>query len=195
MDLIVEFANVFILVLLLALLVERTMEILSAIWEYLEWKTGMHGFWNQKTFRLKRNYETIGRGKILGRILSLSPLTRQIDYAARNKKRSHSKQVVILSSEALRKAVVAGAARIVASLLGILLCCYSEINLIEIFENRLPDIVEKLTIWSKPFQYIISGVVIGLGSEPVHNLITNMEKRRDARKKRAELEKAMEEPS
>ena len=195
MDPIVEFANVLFLVLLLALLVERIMEILSGIWEYVEWKTGMHRFWNRKTTRLKKKYESIGRGKILGRILNLSPLTRQVEYAARNRKQGHSRQLVVLSSEAVRKAFVAGASRIVASLLGIVLCYYSKINLIEIFEEELPNTVDKLTNWSVLFQYIISGIVIGLGSEPVHNLITNMEERRNARERKAKLEKAMEESS
>jgi len=195
MDPIVEFANVFFLVLLLALLVERIMEILSGIREYLEWKTGMHHFWNRQTTRLKKKYENIGRGKILGRVLNLSPLTRQVEYAARSRKRGHSGLVVILSSEAVRKAIIAGASRIMASLIGILICYYSKINLIEIFEKELPDTVDKLTNWSVFLQYIISGIVIGLGSEPVHNLITNMEERRNVREKKAKLEKAMEESS
>ncbi len=195
MDEVIDLTRVYIVILLLALLIERIMEIVVGVWNYIEWKTNMQAFWNGKAEKLKKKYERIAKGQLLSRVITLSPLATQIRYAARSQKKGHSNQLVIISGENIRQAVIATASRIVASVLGVILCYAADINLIEIFQSLLPAIIGKLTNWSPMLQVFLSGIVIGLGAEPVHNLIAAMEKRRASRTKRAELEKALSEQS
>lgn len=191
MDEIIDLTKVYIVILLLALLVERFMEIVVGVWNFIEWKANLHEFWNRKAEKLKRKFESRAKSQILSRVITLSPLARQIRHATRYKKRGHSNQLVIVSGEMIRHSVVATASRIVAAILGVILCSAAGINIIESFQSLLPDVVGKLTNWSPTFQVILSGIVIGLGSEPIHNLIEAMEKRRASRAKKAELDKAL----
>ena len=48
-----------------------------------------------------------------------------------------------------------------------------------------------LGTWSPLFKQILSGAIIGLGAEPVHNLITALENRRKSRFQKRELEQAL----
>lgn len=55
MENIIEITNLYILVLLLALLIERYMEIFMATWNYIEWKFGLEEFWNRRAEKLNKN--------------------------------------------------------------------------------------------------------------------------------------------
>ena len=191
MDEIIDLTKLYIVILLLALTIERIMEIIIGIWNYIEWKANMNEFWNRKAEKLKRKYESYGKSQILSRVITLSPLARQVRFSSRHKKKGHSGQLVVISGEIIRHSIISTASRFIATILGVIFCYFCGINLIDSFKNLLPDVIENLTNWSTTLQLIISGLVIGLGSEPIHNLIEAIEKRRASRAEKAELDKAL----
>lgn len=190
MDNVLELTYLFMLVLLLALTVERVMEVLQSIWGYIEWKTRRYNYWNGKAKKLKRQFELKAKSQILLRVIDLTPLTRQIRYAT-TAKEGHSGKLTIISGEMIRQTSIAAVSRIVASLLGVAFCWVTKVNFVEVFEKAMEMTPGRLTNWPPELQLIISGIVVGLGSEPVHNLISSLESRRKSRAEKAGLEKAL----
>ena len=190
-----ELTKMYLLVMLLALTVERIMEIFSAVWSFIEWKAKMNVFWNNKAEKLGRKFERKAKSQILLRKFNLDQLIQQISYATKAAKERHSGKLTIISAEMIRQTSIAAVSRVVASILGVIFCAATNVNLIVIFEDAIPIAGLKLTNWPLWIQLTISGVVIGLGSEPVHSLVTSLDKRREGRKEsqkqKAELEKAL----
>jgi hypothetical protein len=191
MDNVVELTSLYIVILLLALLVERFMEILSSVWNYIEWKANLHEFWNRRAEKLKKKFEARAKSQILLRALSLAGLTRQLRNVTRSHKKGHSGIIIIISGALVRQVSVATVSRFVASILGVAFCYLAKVNLVDIFNRTLE--FDLLRDWPNALKLILSGVVIGLGSEPVHSLIMAVERQREKRTRKAELEKVMAE--
>lgn len=190
METLLNLTYLYMIVLLLALLVERIMEVVTAIWDYIEWKARMYRFWNARANKLKKDYERKAKSQILYRVISLTPLVRQIGHATLSSKKGHSDQITIVSGEMIRQATLATATRIVASIFGILFCNLAGVNLVELFREALP-LGSILETWPHWIQLTVSGVIVGLGSEPVHSMIKSVEKKRKDRAQEAELKKRL----
>lgn len=190
METILNLTYLYMVVLLLALFVERIMEVVMGVWGYIEWKARMYRFWNARAYRLKEEYERKAKSQILYRVISLTPLVRQIGHATLSEKKGHSGQLTIVSGEMIRRATVATASRFVASIFGIIFCNLAGVNLVELFSDAIP-LGSILEAWPHVLQLTVSGVIIGLGSEPVHSMIKSMEKKRQDRVQHAELKKRL----
>ena len=59
-----ELTKMYLLVMLLALTVERIMEVFSSVWSFIEWKAKMYVFWNNKAKKLKRKFERKAKSQI-----------------------------------------------------------------------------------------------------------------------------------
>ncbi len=183
MDNLWSVTQIYLTVLILALLVERFMEVLMEVWNYLEWKAGWNEFWNRRAEALRDKFEQKAGAQILSQKLDISVLIYQLRHVVLSHKEGHSGAIPIISADQIRQVVVSTSTRVVASLLGIALCVAAGVNLVQILE------INFLQSWPGFIQVTLSGVVIGLGAEPVHNIISSVEKRREDRAKRAELEK------
>ena len=177
--------QIYLIVLILALLIERIMEVLMEVWNYLEWKAGLNELWNRRAEALRDKFERKARAQVLGQRLDVSGLIYQLRHVILSHKEGHSGAIPIISADQIRQVVVSTSARVMASLLGIALCLAAGVNLVRILE------IDFLQSWPGFIQVALSGVVIGLGAEPVHNIISSVEKRRQDRAKRAELEKRL----
>lgn len=177
--------QIYLIVLVLALLVERFMEVLMECWNYLEWKADLNELWNRRAEALRRKFELKARSQVLSQKLDISGLIYQLRHVILSHKKGYSGTIPIISADQIRQVVLSTSARIVASLLGIALCLAAGVNLVEILG------IGFLQSWPGFVQVTVSGVVIGLGAEPVHNIISSVEKRRKDRAKRAELEKRL----
>ncbi len=187
-----ELVVLYLQILLLALLVERVMEVLMSAWEYTEWKQAMHRFWNRRARRLQTQFETQAHRNVFTRVLSLTPITRQARAFTRSDDGLHRGNLVIIDGTLVRRVAVTVGARAVASLLGVLLCWTASINFVELIRAVA---TEESTVFATLLggipgwlQIVISGVLIGLGTEPVHRIIQNLERRRERRIKRQRLE-------
>ncbi|NBB74326.1 MAG: hypothetical protein GVY35_11685 [Bacteroidetes bacterium] len=189
-----ELVVLYLQILLLALLVERVMEVLMSAWEYTEWKQTMHRFWNRRARRLQARFETQAHRNVFTRVLSLTPIARQARAYTRADDGLHRGNLVIIDGTLVRRVAVTVGARLVASLLGVLLCWVASINFVALIRAVATEesavfstLLGGIPAW---LQIVISGVLIGLGTEPVHRIIQNLERRREQRVKRQRLEQA-----
>lgn len=176
METILTLTYLYLLVLLLALLIERTMEVLMAIWEFLELKLQLHNVWNRRANRLKGTFA----GKVLAKLESRQILSLEIDPRTRHYTNAdrviHPGTTVVFSAASVRHVVVRTAAFIITTTLGVILCYWADINLITLVKDAVaPTHIPMLDVVGSRIQLIVSGLIIGLGAEPVHRWIKRLE--------------------
>jgi hypothetical protein len=191
---IAELLVLYLKILLLALLVERVMEVLMSAWEYAEWKQAMHRVWNDRARRLQRRFETQAYRSVFTRVLSLTPVARRARAYTRAPDGLHRGNLVVIDGTLVRRVAVTVGARTVATVLGVLLCWGASINFVELIRevamtpgSSPSTLLGGIPIW---LQTVISGILIGMGAEPVHRVIQNLERRRKERVERQRLEQA-----
>ncbi len=188
MDQLLNITYFYLTVLTLTLLVERILEVLMDVWGYIEWKTNGHERWNRRAEKIRRKFEIRAGARLLVDAASLAGLARSVRTYTDTDEAMPPGNTIIISGKAVRRAFVATASRIVASLLGIVVCAVAGVNFVAVIEQELGStLLAGVPVW---LQIAFSGIIIGLGSEPVHHMITNLERRREDRARRARQEKA-----
>jgi len=180
-EVIMRVTYIYMLTLLLALTIERLLEILNAAWNFVEWRFDLHEFWTARAQGLQNKFEQFAYSRLWNHFVDVSGLLFQIRKVRLEDKAGHSGIVPIISGNLVRNTVMVAANRTFAATLGILFCFLTKINLVAIaiqeldlkfaFLNNLFRAVPWLAI-------VLSGIFIGAGSEPVHHAIQALEKRR-----------------
>ncbi len=177
----------YLLVLIMALLVERVLELLMAAYEFLEYKKNWRSYWLRRAKKVGARLEQKLRDCSSTQNINISGILYLMKEKLLGSKEGHSGEIPIISTKLVRHLVIQMASRFVASLLGCILCLLLNINLVTVFNMDLRiDFLDRLPFW---LTLIVSGIIVGLGSEPVHNLIIAVEKRR--KKKEAEMQSAL----
>ena len=196
METILEVTNLLLLVLLLSLLIERAMEVVMAGWNWLELKLNSHEYWNRRAHRLKDRF-----ARRVARELDDSPVRslwihHRIDHYTDTPQVVRPGRTVVFSSRAVRHVFIRTLAFIVTTLLGILLCYLADLNLVEIIKEIMaPFEIPLLKVLGPTVQLIVSGLIVGLGAEPVHRIIKGLEDSKAWLEQRRRLNNALTEQS
>ena len=177
-DVILQVTYIYMLTLLLALTVERILEVVNACWNYVEWRFDLHLFWTRRAQELQNKFEQYAYSRLWNHFLDVSGLLFQIRKVRLEDKAGHSGKVPIISGDLVRNAILVAANRTLAALIGISFCFLTKINLVAVVNRELNldyKIITNMPVW---LAIIISGIFIGAGSEPVHHAIQALEKRR-----------------
>ncbi len=175
-EVILHVTYLYLLILVLALLVERSMEVLMSWYGLLEYKCGWYRWWQARAEKLRERFARRAAGARFYQVVDTSALLYLIRDALLGKKTGYSGRIPVISPQLLRHLAIATAARVVASGLGIAMCALTHIDVVRTFNMDLQ--IDFLTTWPRGLTLAISGVVVGLGSEPVHSLIQAVERRR-----------------
>lgn len=171
--------------LVLALLVERIVEILVAVYNYIELKRRWHKYWNQIADRMRHRYNRLygyasdKQGKIraildglLWNVISDEP------YKGGKK---------IISAKLIRLNYVRLGTRIIAFVIAAVLVLILHLDFIEVISALFPD-----DFWligfldsSKFIRFLLTTAAISIGSEPLHKVISGIEKFADKKRKAA----------
>ncbi|MDZ7391911.1 MAG: hypothetical protein ONB25_03290 [candidate division KSB1 bacterium] len=183
-EVILHVTYLYLLILVLALLVERTMEVLMSCYELLEYKCGWYRWWQNRAERLRERFARRAAGARFYQAVDTSALLYLIRDALLGKKAGYSGRIPIISPQLLRHLAIATAARVVASGIGIGLCAVTRVDVVRTFNIDLQ--IDYLNSWPRAATLVMSGIIVGLGSEPVHSLIQAVERRRKRKEAQAE---------
>lgn len=184
-DVILHITYLYLLILLFALLIERIMEVLMAIYGYIEYHANWNKCWEDRAKKLRARFEGSVLASKHSMGLSLSALLYLLREKLLDKKEGYSGKIPFFSAELVRQSVVGFVSRLVATAFGIVFCVLTHLNVVKIFNMDLKiEHLDKLPDW---VTIGISGIILGLGSESVHTLIKGVEDR--GRKKAAAARK------
>ncbi len=179
-DSLLDVTVLFALALALALLIERFMEVLKAIYDLIDSRSNLHTFWTKRAKSLAAGLEK--RLRIFQYVdpkKAASALQRFSDLIL-NEQGGYAGNVPLLAGDLVRTLYVKVASKIIGVSLGIVLAFWSGINLVAIWNDAAAGSawVLNLAPW---LSFILTGIAIGLGASPLHKIITTIERRREKR--------------
>lgn len=174
---------IFFTYLVLALLVERIIEILVAVYNYVELRRGWESYWNRAAGKLSSRYNRLygyardERGRIrsildglLWNVISEEP------YRGGKK---------IISAKLIRLNYIRMGTRIVAFLIAAVLVLSLRLDFVEVLTLLFrEDIFFMGFLESSPFiRFFLTTAALSIGSEPLHQIITGVEKFAEKKRK------------
>ncbi len=175
-EVITRMTYVFFVYLVLSLLVERTIEVLVAVYNYSEFKAGKFKRWNRKaeTYRgrFDRLYGFQGQGALTLRRRLSWVLWKSLTVAPYE----GGKETV--SADLIRLNFLRVSARVIAFLIALWLTLDLKLDLVVVLEKAIPE------AWLPTFirkyelvRQLLTAAAISIGSEPLHQIIRNLERR------------------
>lgn len=168
----------FVLVLALALLIERFLEILKAVYDLLDSRLHWYRYWTRRTERLRDRLEKKLRVFEYVKPASAARILDRFRAVLLPETAQHSGTVPVLAGDLVRAVSVKTAMKVVGVGLGILLAFLADINLLGIWIEA-GDNPEWISNLPPGVGMTLSGLAIGLGAGPVHKIITTIERRRE----------------
>lgn len=170
---ITKITYIFFVYLILALFVERIVEIVVAIYNYLEFKLRWYNVWDRKAAKYRARFdrlygiqgEGIAKKKKMFDWLLWKAITEPAYIGGKP----------IISSNLIRLNYIRIGTRTLAFIFSLTLVCSKGVDLIDIIEKIIPATL-KIVFQSDPLRIIFTAIAISLGSEPLHHLITRLEK-------------------
>jgi hypothetical protein len=178
-----EVTVLFTIVLAFALLVERLLEVLKTAYDLLDSRYDWHRFWTRRTertrdfleqrLRLSEHLSPQAQAAALARFSEMLLGTAPANTAS----------FPVLSGDLVRAAGIRLAARVVGMAAGVALALGFEIDLLALSGLLVGEAQNAPA--PTTLGMVVTGTAIGLGSGPMHKIITALENRRARRDTRA----------
>lgn len=174
METVLDITVLFTFVLALALLIERFLELLKSFYDLLDGKFNWHTFWTKRAKRLRNKLER--KLKVFEYVdaRTVESILNRFREIILNEKGGYRGTVPVISGDLVRAVTVRSGLKIIGIFAGIALALRFGIDIVTLWELKPPeDPLIPLNL-----RIAFSGTAIGLGSGPVHKIITTIEKRR-----------------
>lgn len=186
MDKLMDQTVVFAFMLALALLIERLLEVLKSVYDYVDYRAGLDRYWSARASTLQ--------GRINAALASLEKaggeqvggLIRQ--YADRLIGQGEN-GVVTISGDLLRATAVRFAAKLIAIAFGIGFCLCFHLDLVKVWQDAWHAQGGQLSVQGVLAGFrlgdfareVLTGVALGLGAAPLHKIIASIERQQATR--------------
>ncbi len=168
-----------------ALIIERLLEIAKSIYDFIEAKKDFSSFWNQRAIsireRLQNRLEKAKENKLQKTVFEY--------LASRYVNAEHPgyEGTPVISANQLRSFTIKSVSKTIGAILGITVAFYLGINVFTLIAQwtNSPEAISlglfqvDLPNW---LECTITGVIMGLGSGPMHKFISALERARRGRK-------------
>ena len=178
MEVILEITVLMTLAMALSFLIERLLEIIKAVYDLFDSQFDWYRFWTLRTYKVRNKLE-----KKLRIVEYLGPknLTKVLNKFGEkllNRTGNYSGTVPILAGDLIRAVTIKSWMKLLSIGLGIALAFWMNVDLIKIWQDAMSNSsLWIINIKSQEWRIVISGIVIGLGSNPLHKVITTIEKK------------------
>ncbi|MCX6581029.1 MAG: hypothetical protein NT166_12695 [Candidatus Aminicenantes bacterium] len=167
----------FTLVLALSLTVERFLEVLKAVLAMVDDRLKWRHFWTRRAEALKKRLESkMGVFEYVDPKKAAAILNR-FEQLLLGEKDGYTGTVPVISGDMLRSAGFKLICKSAGILLGIFMALWMQIDLLKIWHDAAGTGMTG-NIPSATLRIVFSGIAIGLGSGPVHKMITAIEQKR-----------------
>lgn len=185
MEALLDVTVLFALVLSLSLLIERLFEIFKGIYDFLDSRFNWDQFWNKRAEKLGAILEKKMNVFEYVDYKSAAAISGRFQELILKEGEGNSGAVPIISGDLVRAATIRTILKALTILIGIWFAFRLKIDLIAIWQNAQAELTNTIGgITPKTYGIILTGIAIGLGSGPVHKIITVIEKKRERQKKK-----------
>ncbi len=187
MDVIYEVTVLFALAIALSFLIERFLEILKAFYDALDSKFDWYKFWTVRAFKVRDKLENkLKVVELLGKKKTATVLDKFREKLM-NQSEGYDGNVPVISGDLVRVVTIRAVAKTIGIIVGIGLAFWMEVDFIKIWQESMSDSsLWTLEIKSPDLRVAISGVIIGVGSSPLHKVIISIDKKRKKRQAKKE---------
>lgn len=175
LDVITNITYVFFVYLVLAIIVERFVEMLVAVFNYVEMKRAWQDFWNRKARAYQKRFDLLygAQDEDAGRIKKL--FSWLLWKVISEPPYEGGKEVI--SANLIRLNYFRVATRLAAFVISCFLVVAVDLDFIEIIERIIPKAKLLAVITGQEWvRFVITAAAISIGSEPLHQLIRRVEK-------------------
>lgn len=177
MEALTEATIFFAMVLALALLTERFVEMVKIFFDYLDYQFGWDQFWSRRADRLHKKLK-----EILGRLMRARPelqekVLKRYENRTLNESGGYEGSIVVISGDMIRVVFIRVVTQFIGICFGVWLACQFKIDLFA-YVDKTADLANETV------RTLLSGIAIGLGSGPVHKIITTIERARKKQKQK-----------
>ena len=182
MDVILKVTVLFTLVLALAFLIERLLEILKAIYDLLDSRFNWHGFWTKRAAKIAKKLEQKLKTFEYARHQQVVRVFNRFQSLLLNKKDHPDHEFPVLSGDLVRSISISVISKVLGMAFGVALAFWMKLDLIIIWQGGAGEkAVWDIMIQSQSLRWVITGIIMGLGAGPVHQFIRLIEKKRKFR--------------
>lgn len=174
---------IFTVALALSFAIERALELLKTAYDLAESRWRWHGLWDREAERLRNFAEHKLRAFTYVEPAAAATALGRFSETLLGPEAGHTGEVPVLSGDLVRAVWVRFFSKLIAIILGILLANLFLVDLVAVLKDPAHPIAA-----FEPGRVWLTGVALGLGSGPVHKLITTIERRRDKRAARKQEE-------
>jgi len=190
MNVILEVTVLLTLILALSFLIERLLEILKAIYDLLDSRNDWYKFWTIRTYKVR---DKLAHKLKIVEYVSAKNLTSTLNKFQEkllNNSQKYAGTIPTLSGDLVRTVSIKSTSKIISLILGIGIAFWMNVDFLKIWQHASGDStlwIEQIT--TPGLRVGISGVIIGLGSSPLHKLVTTIEKKSEKRRKKQKNER------
>ena len=158
----------------ISLVIERLLEILKSLFDVLEAKHNWHIFWNEQALKLRQKLENFIASDVV------QDLSAKLGMARVQIRDTAYANSVSISVSQLRSFAIKYAAKLLGIVLGITVAWIAEIDMFLLIDRMLHP--NDTPIVNHPWlTQMLTGIAMGLGSGPMHKIISRMEKAKNSR--------------
>jgi hypothetical protein len=172
----------FVLVLALAFVIERVLEIAKATYDMIDSRFDLHHFWTRRTRRTQQYIERRLRVFEYVEPKMASAFLQRFDDMILDERSGYDGTIPMLAGDLVRAAWVRSALKVLGMALGITLAFALELDLLTI-ADAINEVGTASGTVGEPTTpgMLFTGLAMGLGAGPVHKLITSLEHRQERR--------------
>ncbi len=172
---------VFFMYLILAIAIERTIEILISVYNYTEFKHGWERWWNGIAEKLRKRYDRMSAYRSADSPGKNNLINRLLWKVITEKPYEGGKEVI--SADLIRLQYIRVGARVAAIALAAVLVAALQLDFIAVVELAMPDAAKLAPVTDyASVRFILTAVALSIGSEPLHQIISKIEKRAAGKK-------------
>ncbi|HKJ67449.1 MAG TPA: hypothetical protein VKA68_05795 [bacterium] len=174
-DVITLATYIFFVYLLLGTIVERLSEVVVAVYKYLELKLGWRDHWNKKAQQYQRRLDNLYRLQAEGTGKSLQTFSWLLWNVVTEPQYPGGRERV--SARLIRQNAIQIGTRILAVVAALILIFALQVDIFSMIVQSLPGVELGNIFVAQPWLgKVLSAVAISIGTEPLHHVITRVER-------------------
>lgn len=180
MEVLLEITILLSLILALSFLIERMLELLKSFYDFWDSKCDLYKFYTRRAYKTRDRIVNKLKAFEFLKPKHIQPTLNRFQELFLHKKDGYSGTVPMLSGDLVRVVYVRIISKILGIGLGIIFAYSMHLDLLHIWQDAGGEFSKWVPkINSENLRIALTGIIMGLGSGPVHKIVQSIDKKRE----------------